>query len=120
MSTVLTAPRNRAGDSTPESSVYGAISTGGVIEKNGAEVTVAEDAPPLGAPNAEKRFWFQRAKSYDPDAVATLVGLLLLFLRIDIDFVSLAYTIIRKPRNNISLVQTGMYPNRRCGTPSNF
>ncbi|KAL1854405.1 hypothetical protein VTK73DRAFT_8753 [Phialemonium thermophilum] len=27
--------------------------------------------PPLGAPLEERRFWWQRAKSYDPDAIAT-------------------------------------------------
>jgi hypothetical protein len=27
--------------------------------------------PPLGAPAAEKRFWFQRDKTYDPKAIAT-------------------------------------------------
>jgi hypothetical protein len=27
--------------------------------------------PPLGASAAEKRFWFQRNKTYDPNAVAT-------------------------------------------------
>jgi hypothetical protein len=30
------------------------------------------EVPPLGAPHEEKRFWFQRAKTYDPNAVATL------------------------------------------------
>lgn len=30
--------------------------------------------PPLGAPQSEKRFWYQRAnKNYDPDAIATQV-----------------------------------------------
>ena len=55
---------------------YGVIAVGsrGVLEKDQTEVTVTEGAPPLGVPHAEKRFWFQRAKtSYDPDAIATLV-----------------------------------------------
>ncbi|KAK2038836.1 MFS general substrate transporter [Colletotrichum somersetense] len=30
-----------------------------------------DSAPPLGAPIEEKRFWFQRNKSYDPSAIAT-------------------------------------------------
>lgn len=30
-----------------------------------------ETAFPLGVPDQEKRFWFQRAKTYDPDAIAT-------------------------------------------------
>lgn len=29
------------------------------------------NVPPLGAPLDEKRFWFQRYKTYDPDAIAT-------------------------------------------------
>lgn len=30
--------------------------------------------PPLGAPLEEKRFWFQRGKNYDPNAIATQVS----------------------------------------------
>jgi hypothetical protein len=30
-----------------------------------------EEIPPLGAPIEEKRFWFQRTRTYDPDAIAT-------------------------------------------------
>lgn len=34
--------------------------------------TAAHDtAAPLGAPSAEKRFWWQRNKNYDPNAIAT-------------------------------------------------
>lgn len=44
-------------------------------EKKGANVsivtTTSEEIPPLGAPLEEKRFWFQRGKTYDPDAIAT-------------------------------------------------
>ncbi|KAJ9142919.1 MFS general substrate transporter [Pleurostoma richardsiae] len=29
------------------------------------------EVPPLGAPVEEKRFWFQRTRHYDPDAIAT-------------------------------------------------
>lgn len=29
------------------------------------------DTPPLGEPKEERRFWFQRGKGYNPDAVAT-------------------------------------------------
>lgn len=29
--------------------------------------------PPLGVPIDERRFWWQRLKTYDPDAIATLV-----------------------------------------------
>ncbi|KAF2096478.1 MFS general substrate transporter [Rhizodiscina lignyota] len=35
------------------------------------DVTASEEIPPLGVAGEEKRFWFQRAKSYDPDAIAT-------------------------------------------------
>ncbi|KAK4611532.1 hypothetical protein CLAFUW4_13335 [Fulvia fulva] len=30
-----------------------------------------EEIPPLGEPHTEKRFWFQRTETYDPDAIAT-------------------------------------------------
>lgn len=30
--------------------------------------------PPLGKPQQEKKFWFQRSGNYDPDAIATLVS----------------------------------------------
>ncbi|KAJ5159952.1 Major facilitator superfamily domain general substrate transporter [Penicillium canariense] len=30
------------------------------------------DIPPLGKPQNERRFWFQRTKNFDPDAIATL------------------------------------------------
>ncbi|KAJ9162227.1 MFS general substrate transporter [Coniochaeta hoffmannii] len=33
--------------------------------------SLSSDAAPLGAPLEEKRFWFQRVNSYDPDAIAT-------------------------------------------------
>ncbi|KAF2474920.1 MFS general substrate transporter [Lindgomyces ingoldianus] len=43
------------------------------FEKDKANVAVTEaSVPPLGVPHEEKRFWFQRARSYDPDAIATL------------------------------------------------
>ncbi|KAF2658344.1 MFS general substrate transporter [Lophiostoma macrostomum CBS 122681] len=75
MATVLPPARHHrtVGDDSPESSVYGAINSTGVPEKNEPEIIVSDDAPPLGAPHAEKRFWFQRQKaSYDPNAIATL------------------------------------------------
>ena len=39
-----------------------------------ASTTSLNSNPPLGVPVQEKRFWFQRTKSYDPDAIATLVS----------------------------------------------
>jgi MFS transporter, ACS family, DAL5 transporter family protein len=33
--------------------------------------TIYETALPLGAPEEEKRFWFQRTRKYDPNAIAT-------------------------------------------------
>jgi hypothetical protein len=33
--------------------------------------TIYETALPLGVPQEEKRFWFQRTKKYDPTAIAT-------------------------------------------------
>ncbi|KAF2794618.1 phthalate transporter [Melanomma pulvis-pyrius CBS 109.77] len=65
-----------SGSATPSSITsstdYGAISPGGALEKDQTRVIVSEDAPQLGAANDERRFWFQRAKAYDPDAIATL------------------------------------------------
>ena len=45
-----------------------------VSTKGEAKVTVSKSrVAPLGEPTAERRFWFQRARAYDPDAIATLV-----------------------------------------------
>ncbi|KAH8879002.1 MFS general substrate transporter [Thozetella sp. PMI_491] len=47
----------------------------GLDEKVGTastSTTSLSSIPPLGVPVEEKRFWWQRALSYDPDAVATL------------------------------------------------
>ncbi|KAF7554079.1 hypothetical protein G7Z17_g3185 [Cylindrodendrum hubeiense] len=42
-------------------------------ETNGASDSdnASDSIPSLGAPVDEKRFWFQRGKTYDPDAIAT-------------------------------------------------
>jgi hypothetical protein len=78
MTTVLTeghkAPNLGSGNSSSSTSSadYGAITHGG-LEKQQTRVSVSVVAPPLGATNDERRFWFQRAKAYDPDAIATLV-----------------------------------------------
>jgi hypothetical protein len=44
-------------------------------EKIGGDVRIttllSEEILPLGVPFEEKRFWFQRGKNYDPDAIAT-------------------------------------------------
>ena len=42
-------------------------------ELDASNVSVNSSNPPLGVAIEEKRFWWQRAKAYDPDAVATLV-----------------------------------------------
>lgn len=36
------------------------------------KVRVDDGLPPLGVPRNEKRFWWQRMTSYDPNAIATL------------------------------------------------
>src|ERR1700761_4209600 len=44
------------------------------LAKREARVAIdaaAEDIPPLGEPREEKRFFFQRTKAYDPNAIAT-------------------------------------------------
>ncbi|KAB5523818.1 major facilitator superfamily domain-containing protein [Coniochaeta sp. 2T2.1] len=40
-------------------------------QTNSSTTSLSSNPPPLGAPLEEKRFWFQRVASYDPDAVAT-------------------------------------------------
>ncbi|GJC78302.1 hypothetical protein ColLi_01140 [Colletotrichum liriopes] len=42
-------------------------------DEDGQPSLSLEGAPPLGAPIEEKRFWFQRNKSYDPFATATQI-----------------------------------------------
>lgn len=42
-------------------------------EKGSASTLALAAIPPLGAPAGEKRFWFQRGKSYNADAIATQV-----------------------------------------------
>lgn len=39
-----------------------------------ADVKVREDAPPLGAPYRQKRFFWQKSLKPDPNAIATLVS----------------------------------------------
>jgi hypothetical protein len=78
MSVVVTGkgPIPHSGNSSNSLTDYGAIAAAGVLEKDTTTVTVSEEAPPLGVPTAEKRFWFQRgAKAYDGDAIATLVSI---------------------------------------------
>jgi hypothetical protein len=47
--------------------------TGELQEKIGATVSVSDASSDLAHPDHEKRFFFQRQKKYDPDAIATLV-----------------------------------------------
>jgi hypothetical protein len=37
----------------------------------GTDSSTSLDVPPLGEPDEERRFWFQRGKGYNPEAVAT-------------------------------------------------
>ncbi|KAK0621699.1 major facilitator superfamily domain-containing protein [Bombardia bombarda] len=41
------------------------------MEKPSASTTSLSSLPTLGVPVEERRFWFQRATSYDPEAIAT-------------------------------------------------
>ena len=69
MATIIATglPKAQTGTETPSSNA----STFGE-DKKGATTEVTE-IPPLGVPLEEKRFFFQRARAYDPDAIATLV-----------------------------------------------
>ena len=44
-------------------------------EKSGADASTlsVNSIPPLGVAKEERRFFFQRARAYDPDAIATQV-----------------------------------------------
>lgn len=37
------------------------------------EERIDDAVPPLGKPEARKKFWFQKSKDYDPDGIATQV-----------------------------------------------
>ena len=41
------------------------------VSSVGGTDSLTDDTAPLGQPGEERRFWFQRAKSYDPQAIAT-------------------------------------------------
>jgi hypothetical protein len=43
----------------------------GEEKKVQTNITSIASIPPLGVPADEKRFWFQRNKTYDPSAIAT-------------------------------------------------
>ncbi|KAK0717876.1 major facilitator superfamily domain-containing protein [Lasiosphaeria miniovina] len=60
MATVLTKEKASRGEGDSDNKLDPDASTRSVTS-----------IPPLGAPIEERRFWFQRAKSYDPDAIAT-------------------------------------------------
>ncbi|KHE84203.1 MFS general substrate transporter [Neurospora crassa] len=68
MATVLTQ-----GGSPPS-----ADGTNSPTESKGSNINVSSETlssiPPLGVAVAERRFWFQRARSYDPTAIATQVS----------------------------------------------
>jgi hypothetical protein len=42
-------------------------------EANESSYSISSSIPELGEPLQEKRFFFQRGKAYDPDAIATQV-----------------------------------------------
>lgn len=68
MATVLTQ-----GGSPPS-----ADGTNSPTESKGSKINVSSETlssiSPLGVAVAERRFWFQRATSYDPTAIATQVS----------------------------------------------
>lgn len=74
---IVTPTRSTAAESNSSSdhSSLGDPVDGISSEKKGGNVrirkTSSTEIPPLGALVEEKRFWFQRTKTYDPDAIAT-------------------------------------------------
>ncbi len=43
------------------------------IDGGAEKENIIYSIPPLGQPREEKKFWFQRGKNYDPNAIATQV-----------------------------------------------
>lgn len=43
------------------------------IETDAEKKERTDSIPPLGLPQEERKFWFQRGKDYDPNAIATQV-----------------------------------------------
>ena len=78
MSTVLAGKANAAEDkafssSSSSSEADSPENLHGDIKQADISInSVNSNIAPLGVLVAEKRFWFQRGKSYDPDAIATL------------------------------------------------
>jgi hypothetical protein len=70
MATVIAIQKKKS-DETPSP---GSQSSNELNTKSLAEVNISETSLPLGVPGEERRFWFQRAKAYDPNAIATQVG----------------------------------------------
>jgi hypothetical protein len=58
-------------DSSFKSSLEDLASKEGEKKLHTHATEVYPSIPPLGVPAAEKRFWFQRNKTYDPNAIAT-------------------------------------------------
>lgn len=71
----LNAPAGRvlvnSGDSSSNGSSNDLTNEKGEKTASRVKPTEVTTAAPLGVPAEEKRFWFQRAKSYDPNAIAT-------------------------------------------------
>lgn len=63
MATVLIRDKTTRVTDGPDSKLRADIST-----------TSVNTIPPLGEPLPKKRFWFQKTKPYDPDAIATQAG----------------------------------------------
>jgi len=89
-------------------SEYGAITvTSHIFEKDSTE-TIIEEILPLGVAKEERRFWFQRARAYDADAIATLVWMFLSHVQFHTaNYDSQASTTTPKQRNSISHDQIG-------------
>ena len=79
------------------------------FEKNGnVTVNVDDDVSSLGAPKEEKRFWFQRTKNYDANAIATQVRYVASSPLTSTDCMyRSACSITRKQRKTISREPTG-------------
>jgi hypothetical protein len=78
MATVLTSTTSPGFTPQPETTSTSQRASQSDQDEKNPEVSVegTGDIPPLGVPGEEKRFWFQRSKGYNPDAIATQVRIL--------------------------------------------
>lgn len=114
MTTVLTGKVQYADTGSPSGSYSSvnedSVSHGDVKETDVFVSAVGDHEAPLGIPRAEKRFWFQRDNTYDPNAIATQVRALAVERRRKmLTSVRQVSTTIPRRQRITSLALTGKY-----------